>query len=290
MQLQQARSKFRQHGLGVAAITYDNAAILKEFAQLHHIEYSLLADPESEIIRGFRLVDTDESPGNLPDFARKGMALPGFFYVAPNGVIKEKYFGSIYYDRYTPNNVIAKLFPELLETAGASQPAPHLQLVARQSDRDVVTGSRVTLAVEVTLPRGMHVYAQGIEKYKPTQLVLDAFDATPLNPKLLKASRYPRAKVLLLPAIRERVPIYAGRFRLAQDVIVLPPREVQQKLNAPDVKPAASINVTIHGRLTYQACDARTCYPPEETPITWTVRVHPIDLSRASEAIQDKRK
>lgn len=273
----------------MAAITYDNAAVLKEFAGLHHIQYSLMSDPQSEIIRRFGILDTDESPNNLPEFAKKGIALPGYFYVDRNGIVKEKYFGEAYYDRFTPNNVVAKLFPELIETIGSPVSAPHLQLVVKQSDHDVVTGSRVTLGVVVWLPKGTHVYAQGVEKYKPTELVIDSIDATPLKPRLLKASRYPRSKVMLLPAIKERVPIYEGRFAISQDVVILPPSAVQKKLNAPEMKQESSITITVHGKLKYQACDAKTCYLPAEVPVTWELRIHPIDLSRASESIQDKR-
>jgi hypothetical protein len=94
---------------------------------------------------------------------------------------------------------------------------------------------------------------------------------------------------MLLRAIKEQVSIYEGRFLIAQDVVILPPKEVQEKLNAPDMKPESSVTITVHGKLKYQACDARTCYLPAEVPVVWELRVHPIDLSRASESIRDKR-
>jgi hypothetical protein len=76
---------------------------------------------------------------------------------------------------------------------------------------------------------------------------------------------------------------------ISQDVVILPPKNVQDKLNAPDSKPESSVTVTIHGKFLYQACDLQTCYLPAEVPIAWELRVHPIDLSRASERIQEKR-
>ena len=48
----------------------------------------------------------------------KGMAHPGFFYVDVRGVIREKFFERNELDRFTPNNVIEKLFPELAEKVG----------------------------------------------------------------------------------------------------------------------------------------------------------------------------
>src|SRR6185295_4239907 len=99
----------------------------------------------------------------------------------------------------------------------------HLQLALRQSDLDATLGSRVTLAAEITLPEGMHVYAPGVKGYQPIQLLIDSVDMV-----RLKESVYPRAEVMYLRAIKESVPIYRGRFRLAQDVMILPTRKLQE--------------------------------------------------------------
>jgi peroxiredoxin len=57
VQLRQAQAKFRRQGIKLAAISYDNAAILKEFAARFHIDYPLLSDPRSELIRRFGLLN-----------------------------------------------------------------------------------------------------------------------------------------------------------------------------------------------------------------------------------------
>jgi hypothetical protein len=45
----------------------------------------------------------------------KGMAYPGYFYVLPDGTIKERFFETAYTDRYTTGNLILTFFPELVE-------------------------------------------------------------------------------------------------------------------------------------------------------------------------------
>ena len=107
MQLQNAKQRFEAQSLKLAAISYDSPAILKDFTERHKIEFPLLADPNSEIIRSFHVLNA-EAKGMT-----KGMAHPGFFYIDESGVIREKYFIAKYTDRLTANNVIAKLFPEL---------------------------------------------------------------------------------------------------------------------------------------------------------------------------------
>ncbi len=145
----------------------------------------------------------------------KGMALPGFFYVLPSGAVKEKYFETAYTDRYTASNLLLKLFPQLVEGNGREVPAPYIRVKLFQSDEVVIPGSRFTVAAEVTLPPDTHVYAPGVKGYKAIQLTIEE------SPDLrLQALRYPDAKVLFLPAIKESVPVYEGTFRLLQDVLV----------------------------------------------------------------------
>ncbi len=137
MQLQNAKQRFEAQGLKLAAISYDSPAILQDFAKRHKIEFPLLADPNSEIIRSFNVLNS-EAKGMT-----KGMACPGFFYVDGSGVIREKYFTAKYTDRLTANNVIAKLFPELSAEVTQNIKAPHLQLTLAQSDRSVIDSAHL---------------------------------------------------------------------------------------------------------------------------------------------------
>jgi hypothetical protein len=111
--------------------------------------------------------------------------------------------------------VIAKLFPELGEEVTAPVEAPHLQLLVGQSDRTGVPGSRITLSAEVKLPSDVHVYAPGTKGYRPIHLVIDPMPEVKLSPAV-----YPRSKILYLPAIQERVPVFEGTFSISQDLQV----------------------------------------------------------------------
>ena len=155
MQLQNAKEQFEKQGLKLAAISYDSPAILKDFADRHRIEFPLLADANSKVIRRFNLLN-EEAKG-----MEKGMAHPGFFCIDAEGVIRERYFDTKYTDRFTANNVIEKLFPELTVEAIRNVEAPHVRLTLGQSDLTVISGSRVTLTVEIELPPDVHVYFSG---------------------------------------------------------------------------------------------------------------------------------
>jgi hypothetical protein len=268
--LQSAREKFRQQGVGLAAISYDSEAILGDFTQRHRIEYPLIADPKSEIIRSYGVLNT-EATGFT-----KGMARPGYFYVTPNGTVKEKFFETAYTDRDTAGSLIRKLFPELVEGNGREVAAPYIKLTLDQSDETVIPGSRFTVATEVTLPPDTHVYAPEVKGYKPIQLIMEASPELKLLPV-----RYPKAKVLFLPAINESVQVYEGKFRLLQDVVVSADRTFIDSVTE-------AKTITLKGTLFYQSCDTVKCYLPQKSDVSWDVRVIPLDGERSPDAIRHK--
>jgi hypothetical protein len=271
VQLQAAKTRFEAQGIKLAAISYDSPAILKDFADRHKIDFPLLADPQSEIIRSFHVLNA-EAKGMT-----KGMAFPGYFYIEENGTIREKYFETKYENRFTANNVIAKLFPELAEEVGQNVEAPHLRLRPAQSDSAVAPGSRVTLSVEIELPPGVHVYSPGVKGYKPIQLELQ-----PRSGIEFSEVSYPKSNILYLEAIQERVPVFEGKFRISQDVTVAPSevRDVARSL----VGSQKTISIT--GELRYQACDKSICYPPTSVPIKWQLQILPLDLKRSPSDIR----
>jgi hypothetical protein len=273
VQLQNAKERFEKQGIKLAAISYDSPAILKDFAERHKIDFPLLADPDSQIIRSFNVLNAEATGKD------KGMAHPGFFYIDASGVIREKYFEAKYTDRFTPNNVIGKLFPELSEEVNGKIEAPHLRLTLAQSDRDVVPGSRVSLIAEIELPADTHVYSPGVQGYKPIQLTLHEVPGIDLAPVT-----YPVSKDLYLEAIQEHVPVFEGKFRISQDVTVdfSPYADILRSLVS------AGKTISITGELKYQACDKTVCYPPTSVPVMWSLQVFPLDLKRSPDAIRHR--
>jgi hypothetical protein len=266
VQLQNAKQRFEAQGLKLAAISYDSPAILKYFAKRQRIDFPLLADPRSEIIRNFNVLNA-EAKGMT-----KGMAYPGFFYIDETGVIRQKYFEAKYTNRFMANNVIGKLFPELTEEVSQSVEAPHVRVTLTQSDRTVAPGSRVTLAAEIELPPDVHVYSPGLKGYKPIQLALLALSEIELS-----AAGFPSSKTLYLEAIQERVPVFEGKFRITQDATVTSSktRDVARSVDS------AQKTISITGELKYQACDKAVCYLPTSVPVKWQPQVLPLDLKRS---------
>lgn len=231
----------------------------------------MLADPDSKAIRAYHVLN-GEATGQF-----KGMARPGYFFIDTNGVIREKFFESKYRERLSGNNVIAKLFPELGEEVTTTTEAPHLRLALEQSDRTAFPGGLVTLTAEVQLPPDVHVYAPGTRDYKPIKLTIDPAPEIELRPAI-----YPLAKTLYLPAIKERVPVFTGTFRIRQDVKISSAADFSNALGTDGEA------LTIAGKIEYQACDSKICFLPESVPVEWRVRALALDRQRAPENIRHK--
>lgn len=273
MQLQAAKQRFEAQGLKLAAISYDSPEILKDFARRHDIDFPLLADPNSEVIRSFQVLNA-EAKG-----ITKGMAHPGYFVLDAHGIIREKYFEGNYANRFTANNVIGKLFPELNEEVRQNVEAPHLHLTLSQSDQTAVPGSRVTLTAEIELSPNVHVYSPGVQGYKPIELLVRSSGGFEVAPP-----SYPASKTLYLEAIKEHVPVFEGKFKITQDVTV----SVSKLDDGVRALLAAGKKLPIEGELRYQACDLRVCYPPTSVPVKWELKILPLDLERSPAAIRHK--
>ncbi len=205
------------------------------------------------------------------------MARPGYFFIDAKGVIREKFFEAKYRERFSGNNVIGKLFPALGDEVTDNVEAPHLSLTVEQSDRTGFPGGRITLTAQVHLPPDVHVYAPGVQGYKSIALVMNAapgMEFTPVN--------YPHPKVLYLSAIKERVPVFEGTFRISQDLKISSAAEFSNALGT-DGK-----TFTITGKIAYQACDSKICFLPTSVPIRWQLQVLPLDRQRAPEDIRHK--
>jgi hypothetical protein len=231
----------------------------------------MLGDPDSKIIKEYGVFN-HEATG-----MQKGFARPGYFYIDANGIIREKFFEAKYRERLTGNSIIAKLFPELGQEVTETVEAPHLQLALEQSDTTGVPGTRVTVVAEVRLPAEVHVYAPGTQGYKPIKLVIDP------SPQLeLKPAVYPASQTLYMAAIKEKVPVYEGTFRVSQDVKVSSSAGFWGSIGD-DGKV-----LTITGKLEYQACDKTMCFVPTSVPVKWQIKVFPLDRTRAPVSMRHK--
>lgn len=137
---------------------------------------------------------------------------------------------------------------------------PHLAFVATLSHDTVVPGARISIVVDVTPKKGMHVYAPGAS-YRP-------FVIAPQPHPLLRVhdSVYPKPTEYLFEPLNEKVLVYAAPFRVVRDITIGDTAARRAELRSHS-------ELTIKNILAYQACDDTVCYLPASIPFEWTVKV-----------------
>ena len=70
--------------------------------------------------------------------------------------------------------------------------------------------------------------------------------------------------------LNARVEVHTKTFRLTHDLTMLATPEVQKLL-------AGQESITIDAALEYQACDDTVCYDPSRVPLSFTLKVKPLD-------------
>jgi hypothetical protein len=272
VELEHSREEFQKLGVGLAAISYDSVAILHDFAQRRGIEFPLLSDAGSTIIRSVGLLN-ETIPHDSPFF---GIPYPGTFILDGNGVIKAKYFEEDFRERFTAGDILTRQFG--MAAAAGKHEVAGKQLTATASASNFVVrgGQRVALTLEIELKPNMHVYAAGVEHYIPIDWTMKPSAAFVAHEVTM-----PPSKMLRLPVIDETVPVYTGRFRIVRDITIAA---------EPKVKPLtdSSGEFTVEGTLRYQACDDRICYIPQDLPVQWKFQLEGHDRERAPAELQRK--
>jgi hypothetical protein len=272
VELEKNKGEFAKLGLGIAGVSYDSVAVLRNFTDRKGIHFPLLSDEDSKAIRALNILN-DTVP---KDNAFYGIPFPGSFVLDAKGIIVAKYFEDDYRERYTSADILMHQFGVVPETAKSNVQGKQLELTATASNSIVAMGHRVGLTLDIRLKPGMHVYAPGVEGYI-------AIDWKMKDSEAYKAHdvTYPKSEILYLQAIDERVPVYRNEFRLTRDITIGPDAKVRPLLDSTG-------SFTIEGTLRYQACDDRLCYIPQDLPVKWTLQYENFDKQRVPVELQRK--
>ena len=255
----------------MAALSYDRAALLRHFAATKGITYPLLSDAESKVIRAFGILN-DNFP---PDHPWYGVPFPGTYISDEQGVVRAKYFEEDHRERYTASSIWSRQLKDGASPARSEVETKHLKLAAWASDSTVQPGNRILLGLNIELNPGIHVYSPGVEGgYIPIEWKIAESSGWLAHP-----AQYPPSRKLHLPAIRETVPVYEGRFRLTRDLTIGQSQEIRPVTGS-------GSELVVEGSLRYQACDETMCYPPQTVPLRWMFRVEPHDTRRAPAELQ----
>ena len=263
MELQSRYADIQAQGLGLAAITYDSLETLRTYAEARGIEFPLLSDDGSAVIREYDLLNREQEPGQRT----YGIPYPGTFILDTKGRVTSRFFEQAYQERFTVSSIMVALGDGVdgTDRNATRLTTDHLEALVYATDGTVAPGNRFSLVVDVTPKDTMHVYAPGDHTYQVISLRID-------TPDFIRAHdvTYPASQVYHFEPLDERVEVYAQPFSLVQEVTIPMSREIAGLAAQPDA------TLTIEGALEYQACDAAICYTPVELPVSWTFDWRPL--------------
>jgi DsbC/DsbD-like thiol-disulfide interchange protein len=254
----------------VAAVSYDSVAILRMFSDRVDLNFPLLADPDSAIIKAFGIVNTNVDS----DSPYYGFPWAGYYLLDHDGVVTAKFFNEANNDRTTAANILVRQFGA---DAGARQgqaKTKHLTAEWSVTNETVRPGQRGALILDVKLKPGMHLYAPGEHGYIAVEWPMeDSQGAEFMDPA------YPEPETMYMKVIDESVPVYAGDIQVVRDLHMLGAFEWPEELQGRD-------SLEIQGEFRYQACDDEACYPPVAIPLKWTLKLEPHDKVRVPDEIR----
>ena len=269
MELERERGKLEAAGVNIAALSYDAVALLADFGERKGIGYPLLSDPGSAVIRQVGLL----SPAFPPDHALHGVPHPVTFLIGADGVIAERHVEASYRQRRPLSSVLVHR-GMAAEDAVTDQLVEHFGLRTAASSDLAYPGQRLTLSLAFDLKEGFHAYAPGDHPYRALELKLDEHPLVEVGDVVR-----PEAKPFHFPPLDETVPVYEGQVRLLQDVVLRAGEETNEKA-------ASGEPLEITGKLLYQICSDKICFPPTELAVSWTLQIEPLIRERAPEALR----
>jgi hypothetical protein len=262
VELQSRAADWQKGGLGLAAISYDSTEVLKSFADRKGITFPLLSDPGSEIIKRYGLLNPQFKPGER----EYGVPHPGTFILDRQGKVVSRFFEDRYDTRYTVASIATQIGSGASLRDAVRHDTKFAEITAYVSDALVAPGNRFSLVVDVKPKPGLHFYAPGQEGYRGVALAIHP------DPSLaVRDGRLPEPEWYTFAPLNERVKVYQKPFRLIQDVSIPVTRETRQMAQAPDA------SLAIKGVFEYQACDDERCFLPQSLPVSWTVRLRPLE-------------
>jgi hypothetical protein len=217
------------HGVRLAAVSYDAIEKLAHFARQHHIEFPLLSDHDSAVIRSFGIFNTNIAPG----LRAHGVPHPVEYLVSPQGVVIHKYFVPNYQHRVAASAVALREF-------GAVDPnTPRVTLQSRPvsveialSSATAFAGQEIGFLARFALEPGWHLY---------TDTAVD-FDE----------SKVARQSLQLPPPVDETHPVYTNSFQGVGSLLLRFPL------------PEGAMRLS--GEVRFQPCSETVCEPPVSIP------------------------
>ena len=240
---------FEAAGAKLYVLSYDEIDALADFKSAHGTTFTMLSDPDSEIIRAFGILNTTIAEDDHPWY---GIPYPGVYVMDGEGIITEKFFENNFTVRPGPEQLLAALKGEQINLLEKGEGDQEVKVEVTFEGDTLPAGITRQLVARFSVPEGMHLYGQPV----PEGLVAASIQ---LEQELEGIVSYtpvvPETSALTLAGDGHTLQVYEG------DVVLRLP--VAQNGRAIE-KDDEGRWVRIAGKVQWQACDAEKCDIPQE--------------------------
>lgn len=269
VELQRVHQELERAGYAVLGITYDAQAGLKEFAEKHSIDYPLLSDDGSRVIRELGILDEDleahHARFGVPTRAdQHGVAYPMTFVLDEQGRVERKIVEEQYRSRYAGRLLLEELTGARVgaNAPDAKAPTASAGIVSARASLDsssYFAYQRLGLHLELTIGPGWHVYGPVVPSgYTGLQIEAKSDPAG----VMVGTPRWPETRPFRVEGLDELFDVYEGRL----DVTV-PLDFIVNRGSGP---------VRLEISVRFQACSETECVPPARLALPLTVPEAPV--------------
>lgn len=246
---------FDAAGVKLYTLTYDEADALADYSKAMGVSFTMLSDPNSEVIRAFGILNTLIPPDEHPWY---GIPFPGAYVVDADGTIVAKFFDHNFGARVGPAQLLDAALGRRFEVEPAAGPAAEVSVdVALAADR-LLFGVLHEIVATFRVPEGQHLYGEPV----PDGLVAATIEIDDSPGIISRALVAPPTSKLTLAGSGETLEVYEG------DVVLrLPIAQNARAMQKADGKRY----VDISGKVRWQACDDVECGLPKSQSFDFRV-------------------
>ena len=240
MELQTHLAGLAEQGIVPIAISYDSQEVLAGFAEDNGIEYPLLSDEGSGVIRRYGILNTLIDP----DEEHYGLPFPGSYLVGRDGRVEEKRFHREYRIREAGGTVLRSLGarPDVAGYPRVEGGDDQLSITATLGAPEFKFDQIIDLVVRLELAPGLHLYGEPVQEgMYPTTVRVSS--TAPLR---VGDTRYPATQPHVVEGLDASLPAFVGEL----EVVV------------PLISDSREGVIPIGIEISYQACSDRECYIP----------------------------
>jgi len=252
VEMQRSLPKLEAAGVKLFGISYDEPDALADFARHHGIEYPLLSDRDSRVIREYGILNTNVEEHQVPFY---GIPYPGTYVTDEEGRVIAKFFPRHIAMRDSAEAFIDSALGEIFvaddepRASGGDDDIP-IEVVFH-GGHSLKMGIQRRIVVRFHLPEGLHIYGEPVpDGMVATKIEISGPEGLHVYPPIL-----PPTDKLHLEALDAELEVWSGRVDIAVPIWA---DDQLAPLQTRDDPGSAHLEVTVR----YQACDDTSCQIP----------------------------